>query len=157
MDGAVDELRARVDTSAIPPDERVAALELSQSLAMGRLRDNDAVAMHHSIEVRLPLVDRELLASACLVPPEIRLGGPAKRQLREAPDPPVPDDLRGASRRRLACSFDDWLLSRSIALRLPRHDWLRPGALARLERGFRHGRVPCSRMWPLHVLAGFLD
>ncbi len=64
MVGAVDELRARVDAASLPEEERVSALEFGQYLGSQMLRDTDAVSMHHSLEVRTPLVDRELLERA---------------------------------------------------------------------------------------------
>jgi asparagine synthase (glutamine-hydrolysing) len=156
VDGAVDELRARVDVTAMPHDERVSALEFAQYLGSQLLRDSDAVSMRHSLEVRTPLVDRELLARACLVPPDVRRSGPAKRQLREAPEQPVPEALWNRPKQGFTLPFDHWLKSGGIELRLPKHDLLRPAALRSLERHFRGGRVHFSRVWQLHVLAEFL-
>jgi asparagine synthase (glutamine-hydrolysing) len=157
VDGAVDELRERIDTTAMPHDERVSALEFTQYLGTQLLRDSDAVSMRHSLEVRTPLVDRELLARACGVPPDVRRSGPAKRHLREAPDPPVPESLWKRPKQGFTLPFDHWLKSGGIPLRLPRHDWLRADAMHALEHNFRRGRVHFSRVWQLHVLSEFLD
>ena len=157
VDGAVDELRARVDLASMPHEERVSALEMAQYLQMQLLRDTDAVSMRHSLEVRTPLVDRELLARACGVPPDIRRSGPAKRLLREAAEPPVPEALWNRPKQGFTLPFDHWLKSGGIELRLPRHDWLRADAMDAMERSFRRGRLHYSRVWQLHVLAEFLD
>jgi len=157
VDGAVDELRARVDLASMPHEERVSALEMAQYMQMQLLRDTDAVSMRHSLEVRTPLVDRELLARACGVPPDIRRSGPAKRLLREAAEPPVPEALWNRPKQGFTLPFDHWLKSGGIELRLPRHDWLRADAMDAMERSFRRGRLHYSRVWQLHVLAEFLD
>lgn len=59
--------------------------ETETYLANTLLRDNDAMSMAHSLELRVPLVDREIFALAGSMPPESKLntlGG--KRVLREA-------------------------------------------------------------------------
>jgi len=155
--GAVDELRAQLDLARLDERERVGALELSQYLRSQLLRDTDAVSMRHSLEVRTPLVDRGLLASLLEIQPQQRHMGPAKRLLRMAPSPPVPDALWNRPKQGFTLPFDHWLRTGGIALRLPRHDFLRADALASLERSFRAGRLHFSRVWLLHVLAHFLE
>ncbi len=59
--------------------------ETETYLANTLLRDNDVMSMAHSLELRVPLVDREIFALAGRMPPESKLntlGG--KRVLREA-------------------------------------------------------------------------
>jgi asparagine synthase (glutamine-hydrolysing) len=59
--------------------------ETETYLANTLLRDNDVMSMAHSLELRVPLVDREIFALAGRIPPESKLntlGG--KRVLREA-------------------------------------------------------------------------
>ncbi|MCA9511813.1 MAG: asparagine synthase (glutamine-hydrolyzing), partial [Myxococcales bacterium] len=143
-EGAVDELRATVDVARLDERERVSALELSQYLRSQLLRDTDAVSMRHSLEVRTPLVDRTLLESLCTVQPQQRRMGPAKRFLREAPVPPVPDALWNRPKQGFTLPFDHWLRSGGIELRLPRHEALRPDAMRALERSFRAGRLHFS-------------
>ena len=59
--------------------------ETDTYLANTLLRDNDVMSMAHSLELRVPLVDKEIFALAGRLPPECKLntlGG--KRVLREA-------------------------------------------------------------------------
>jgi len=153
----IAELRARVRPEQLRENERVCALEFRQYLQMQLLRDTDAMAMRHSLEVRTPLVDRELLRAAARVPAALRRAGPAKRRLREAPRPPVPAALWQRRKQGFTLPFDRWLRTGGIPLRLPEHAWLRPAAVESLRKGFRAGRVHWSRVWALHVLRGFLD
>jgi asparagine synthase (glutamine-hydrolysing) len=115
------------------------------------------MAMRHSLEVRTPLVDRDLLRAAVRVPPALRREGPAKRRLREAPRPPVPPALWRRRKQGFTLPFDRWLRSGGIPLALPDHAWLRPAAVASVAEGFRAGRVHWSRVWALQVLRAFLD
>jgi asparagine synthase (glutamine-hydrolysing) len=148
VDGAVDELRASVDVASLPEDERVSALEFRQYLGCQLMRDTDAVSMRHSLEVRTPLVDRELLERACRVQPLVRRAGPAKRHLREAPRCPVPDSLWNRPKQGFTLPFDHWLKTGGIELRMPEHDSLRPEALKAVEDGFRGGRLHFSTLLP---------
>lgn len=153
----IAELRARIRPAALPEEERVCALEFRQYLQMQLLRDTDAMAMRHSLEVRTPLVDRELLRAAARVAATVRRAGPAKRQLREAPRPPVPPALWQRRKQGFTLPFDSWLRTGGIPLALPEHAWLRPAAVEGIAAGFRARSVHWSRAWALHVLSGFLD
>lgn len=153
----VDELRQRLAVDELPEAERVSGLELGQYMLAQLLRDTDAVSMRHSLEVRTPLVDRVLLERVCAVPPQLRRAGPAKRRLRQAPQPPVPDALWDRRKQGFTLPFDHWLRGGGIPLRLARHDCLRREAVDRIEQQYRAGQVHWSRVWLLHVLAEFLD
>jgi asparagine synthase (glutamine-hydrolysing) len=134
------ELAARLDVASLPPDERVSALEMGQYMQMQLLR-----------------VDRELLRRAAQVPADLRRAGPAKRQLREAPRPPVPDALWNRRKQGFTLPFDRWLRTGALPLELPGHPWLRPAALRAVTRDFERGRVHWSRLWALLVLRPFLE
>jgi asparagine synthase (glutamine-hydrolysing) len=59
--------------------------ETQTYLANTLLRDNDCTSMAHSLELRVPLVDREVFALAGRVSPDMKLSGSVgKRALREA-------------------------------------------------------------------------
>jgi asparagine synthase (glutamine-hydrolysing) len=66
-------------------------LETEHHLPNVLLRDCDAMSMAHSLELRTPLVDREIFHLAGQVPPEMKLhGGINKWALREAFRPLLP-------------------------------------------------------------------
>ena len=67
-------------------------LETESYLANTLLRDNDCTSMAHSLELRVPLVDREIFALAGRLPPESKLSmTTGKRVLREAFSDLLPD------------------------------------------------------------------
>jgi asparagine synthase (glutamine-hydrolysing) len=149
-------LAERVDLESLPEDERVSALELRQYLQVQLLRDTDAMGMRHSLEIRTPLVDRDLLRAVVRVPAALRRAGPAKRGLREAPRPPVPEALWRRRKQGFTLPFEAWLRGGGIPLDLPQHPWLAPSAVEAVARDFRAGRVHWSRLWSLLVLRPFL-
>jgi asparagine synthase (glutamine-hydrolysing) len=151
------ELRRRVDFDRLPEDEWVGALEIRQFMQVQLLRDVDAVSMAHSLEVRTPLVDRDLLRAVARVPAGLRRAGPAKRHLREAPRPPLPAALWQRPKQGFTLPFDVWLRSRRVPVELPDHPCLVPSAVRRVARDFDRGRVHWSRLWALLVLREFLS
>jgi asparagine synthase (glutamine-hydrolysing) len=152
----VRELEGRVRPDDLSPDERVSALELRQYMQCQLLRDTDATAMRHSLEVRVPLVDRELLRAAARVPAPVRQRGPAKRHLRQSPRTPVPDALWARKKQGFTLPFADWLRSGALDTTLPEHPLLDPAGVDRVRRDFLAGRVSWSRLWALIVLREYL-
>jgi asparagine synthase (glutamine-hydrolysing) len=149
-------LLERVDTDSRPVNERVSILEFRQYLQSQLLRDADATSMRHSLEVRTPLVDRELVRALACIPPKLRQATPAKRMLREAARPPVPDALWNRQKQGFTLPFEDWLRSGKIGLELPDHPCLDGDAVRRVAADFERGRLHWSRLWALLVLGEFL-
>jgi asparagine synthase (glutamine-hydrolysing) len=152
----VAELARRVPTRGLPEEERVSLLELAQYLRVQLLRDTDAVSMRHALEVRTPLVDRDLLRAAARIPPLLRRAGPAKRMLREAVQPPVPEALWNRPKQGFTLPLDSWMRSGAIGLDPPDHPWLRRKAVQGVFDAFRRGRLHHSRAWAFVVLREFL-
>jgi asparagine synthase (glutamine-hydrolysing) len=150
------ELLRRLDVDSLPEDERVGALEIRQFMQVQLLRDVDAVSMAHSLEVRTPLVDRDLLRAAARVPAPLRRAGPAKRHLREAPRPPLPPALWQRRKQGFTLPFEHWLRKGEIPTLLPRHAALDPAGVQRVARDFERGRIYWTRLWALIVLREFL-
>jgi asparagine synthase (glutamine-hydrolysing) len=151
------ELNERVRPGDLPEDERISALELRQYMQCQLLRDTDATAMRHSLEVRVPLVDRELLRAAARVPAALRQQGPAKFHLRNSPRPPVPDALWARKKQGFTLPIDQWLRSGTIDTRLPDHPLLNPAGMQAVKRDFDSHRLSWARLWALIVLREYLN
>jgi asparagine synthase (glutamine-hydrolysing) len=150
------EIGERLRVEELPPEERVGALEIRRYLQVQLLRDTDAMGMRHSLEIRTPLVDRDLLRAVARIPAALRHAGPAKRALREAPRPPVPDALWRRPKQGFALPFDGWLRSGRLPADPPRLEVLQAPEVERVGLGFRRGRLHWSRVWALLVLSRFL-
>ena len=152
-----DELNERVRPGELPEEERISALELRQYMQCQLLRDTDATSMRHSLEVRVPLVDRELLRAAARVPAALRHKGPAKYQLRNSARPPIPDALWARKKQGFTLPFERWLRSGALDSRLPDHPLLDREGLAAVRRDFDQRRINWTRLWALIVLREYLD
>ncbi len=87
---------------------RVTALEAAWYMRSQLLRDTDWASMAHGLEVRVPLVDVEVLrtvASLC------HAGfPPTKRDLGESPRPPLPDAVVNRPKTGFSVPVREWLL-----------------------------------------------
>jgi asparagine synthase (glutamine-hydrolysing) len=122
------------------PFARVATLEASLYMRNQLLRDTDWASMAHSVEVRVPLVDKVLLQTLAplLVRPDIN---PTKTWLAKAARPPLPEAIFKRPKTGFLTPMQEWL-SRSKTLsqlttpsRLPPSThWSRRWALAVLSQ-----------------------
>lgn len=140
----------------------VSNLELRMFLGQRLLRDTDAASMDSSLEVRLPLVDREVLDAALALPPEQRFTEPKKLVLRELAMPQLPAALFDRKKTGFTLPFDRWCRD---ALRSEIDSTLRdaaqcrrvgiePGAVAGLWQSFLSGArgIYWSRVWSIYAL-----
>ncbi|MBF0135688.1 MAG: asparagine synthase (glutamine-hydrolyzing) [Magnetococcus sp. DMHC-1] len=120
------------------PYARVAVLEGSLYMRNQLLRDTDWASMAHSLEVRVPLVDVELIRR--LAPLLLKgLGSSGKRLLATAPHPPLPDAIVNKSKTGFMVPFAAWMQEMLPEYRRLRHK----------KRLFRGGHW--SRRWAVRV------
>lgn len=143
----------------LPASTAISLLELSGYMRSTLLRDSDAMSMAHSLELRVPLLDHQLVAT-CLAA-GVAAERPAKRALLEAAGAAIPPTVAARRKRGFALPMDAWLrgpLSAYvdagldvIARRLPRLDaWT-------LRARFDQGTLPWARVWSLVVLGHWLE
>ena len=90
------------------PAARVCALESTFYLRNQLLRDLDWASMAHSVELRTPLVDSQLLASlAPLIPYFSALGG--KKALARSPSSHLPDDILYRPKSGFSVPIRQWM------------------------------------------------
>ncbi len=142
--------------------DTVAALEVNNYLRHQLLRDTDVMSMAHSLEIRVPLLDDEVVAAALATRPTPD-GLSGKALLAAAAGPVVTE---AAHRRKLTFSlpFDQWLRHdlqpwaaaslRSLGASPLGFD---PSAIARVESAFQSGRVHWRPIWGLAVLGAWLE
>jgi asparagine synthase (glutamine-hydrolysing) len=139
------------------PPATVSRLETRQYLGVQLLRDIDAMAMAHSLEVRVPLVDQDVAST--LWPtlgarPELMTN---KRLLYETLRHPLPAAVFNRPKQGFTFPFQQWLKDdlREFVDVGQRHladaGWIQPQLPATLRAGFDAGAVHWSRLWSLAV------
>lgn len=147
-----------------PPLARVSYAEVSCYMRDVLLRDTDQMGMAHSLEVRLPFLDREVLEYVVALPDAVREPSrPPKRFLAEAVDDFLPSAVARRSKQGFAMPFDRWMRE---ALRgyckdgldcVADHEAFRSESVHRVWDAFLDHRVPWSRPWLLVALGHWLD
>lgn len=100
-------IAAALDGGPQLPFGKVAALESSFYLRNQLLRDTDWAGMAHSLEVRTPLVDSQLLA--CVAPILARTGRPSgKSLLAGAPRRPLPAEIVSRTKTGFGIPIEAW-------------------------------------------------
>ena len=135
-------------------------LELRSYMLNTLLRDTDAMSMHHSLEVRVPFLDVNLVDCVLSLPESQKTGVPPKSLLIAAVKDILPPGILGQRKSTFTLPWEKWLrgsLSGQVEAGL--RDWssaLTPvigGAFAlAVWDNFKRGRTTWSRPWSLYVL-----
>jgi len=87
--------------------EKVAFLETKKYLRNQLLRDSDAFSMAHGFELRVPMVDAQLLEEMRAVPSKLRFQT-GKKMLQQA-IPEIPDWVKGQGKKGFSFPFEKWM------------------------------------------------
>ena len=144
----------------------VAQLEARLYMGNTLLRDSDANGMAHSLEIRVPLLDRRLLDYALSIPGEARLptGRADKHLLRHGFAEFLPPELTELKKRGFTLPIGHWMvgplreLCESGIDHLRRSGLLRAKAVAEVWEGYleRQDRARWARAFALCVLGLYM-
>jgi len=141
----------------------VSYFELSHYLRNVLLRDTDAMGMAHSVEVRDPFLDRDLVELVAALPGGVkRAGWGVKPLLARAVAGEVPEAILRRRKMGFSLPFATWLrgpLGEALDETLldPRAggevaDALDPDAVRQVLDRFRAGSASWVRVWSIYVL-----
>jgi asparagine synthase (glutamine-hydrolysing) len=140
----------------------VGQLELTNYLPYQLLRDTDCMSMAHGLEVRVPLLDDDLVEVALAGQRTLGLAWD-KKALIGAVDPSL-SFLAERPKRTFTLPFDRWMQgplrerSREALVQLGEADLgFEPPELTALWQGFERGWVGWRPIWSLVALAVWLD
>ena len=136
-------------------------LELGSYMLNTLLRDTDSMSMHHSLEVRVPLLNHKLVEFIEALPDKAKASARApKALLRGAVKDLLPAEILFQPKRPFTLPWEHWLrgkLGIEVARRLKT---LAPSlslildseAIESVWRGFSNNRIGWARPWSLFVL-----
>jgi asparagine synthase (glutamine-hydrolysing) len=162
---SVDYLRGDVPPDLAHPADWLARLEQRAYLSFVLLRDIDAMSMAHSLEVRVPFLDRVLGDIAARISSTLKLrDGVGKWVLKHALRDLVPDEILFRPKMGFGLPYALWM-RRSLAPlvretlspeRVRRRGVFDPEATARLmDRFYRGDDNVWRKLWTLFVLEGW--
>jgi asparagine synthase (glutamine-hydrolysing) len=141
---------------------RISRYEMSFYMANMLLRDTDAMSMASALEVRVPMLDHELVEWVYALPGEMKTGRAPKQLLIEAMGADLPAEIVAHKKMGFALPFERWLhtalrpfvsdvLGDSVAIT---RAGLNPSAVRDVASSFDAGSRATSwtRVWGLAVL-----
>jgi asparagine synthase (glutamine-hydrolysing) len=148
--------RAARDVNAI------SYLELSRYMRNVLLRDTDVMSMAHGLEVRVPLLDQELVELVARIPSEHKLAsGRQKPLLVDAVRDLLPQAVVNRPKMGFTLPFERWMrseLHEAVAEVLLDQGTggqvgqaLQPSAVADVWRQFERGQTGWSRPWAIYA------
>jgi asparagine synthase (glutamine-hydrolysing) len=156
--------RAQMDAAppealrGLSPEERVRYLEYALYLQNQLLKDSDVMSMAHSLELRVPFMDHELVAGILKLPTGGKLSSPVpKRLLVEAMGPDFPREVWARPKQGFTFPLDAWLRRDNgefEAMAVDRTP-LERSAVRKVWSDFRAGRQHWSRAWMTVIAARF--
>jgi asparagine synthase (glutamine-hydrolysing) len=133
-------------------------LEFTHYLQNQLLRDADVMSMAHSVETRMPYLDRRLVEYVMGLAPALKLDRDRpKPLLLEALGDALPREVWDRPKMGFTFPFDLWMRQRAEDLEAASAStkWLQRSAVETVWREYKAGRVHWSRPWALVVLAAF--
>lgn len=105
--------KAEAQNGFLDPVNAMSALELQGYMANTLLRDTDFMSMAHSLEVRVPYVDKEVVNFVLGLPGQWKIDGRGpKPLLRDAVKDLLPDDFLRRPKMGFTLPFERWMQSR---------------------------------------------
>ena len=163
-------------TGVVPdtPDEmmlsllqQVSLFETTGYMRNTLLRDSDVFSMAHSLELRVPFVDREVARVAMALPDSVKLRrGVSKPILFKAMEDLLPPSLQKSPKRGFTLPFERWMrnqlfteIDQGLASSSIADVGLDATATRRIWSAFqdRKGRMSWSRPWALYTLVRWAE
>jgi len=126
------------------------------------LRDTDVMSMIHSLEVRVPLLDRALVEAALRLPTWTKTGDPERPKplLARAMEPYLPEKvLARRDKQGFTFPFAEWLRGglgehmQQMTAQVKQSAYVAPAAIDAVIAQFQRGEIHWSRAWALVALA----
>jgi asparagine synthase (glutamine-hydrolysing) len=153
------ELYAR--STASDPINRLLDIDIQTYLSDDILTKVDIASMAHSLEVRCPLVDQDMMVFAASLPGDVKMRGlQTKRILREVARPLLPEAILSRRKQGFGLPVDRWMredlapLSRDVLLDQTARERgiLDPTAVEALLRRHQRGEPRGDQIWALMML-----
>jgi len=142
----------------LDPVTQMSYMQLKSDMVNLLVRDQDAVSMAHSLEVRLPMIDHKLIEAAARVPSDMKLNGDTEKYvLREAMKKVLPRSITRRTKKGFMFPMSDWMrneLKPVISSCLSREsvkkrNIFNPETVGHLVRDFYTGKQPFFKIWNL--------
>jgi asparagine synthase (glutamine-hydrolysing) len=146
---------------SLDPINRLSYFELKTYVANTLLRDTDVMSMAHSLEVRVPLLDHELVEHALRLPGKLKFDGKSKKPLLVSSLPhSLPRQITEGRKRGFVLPYEKWLKGElrsqveTSLLNQPKElsGVINSESVQQVWQSFLNGKTSWTRPWSLFVL-----
>ncbi|WP_121357011.1 asparagine synthase (glutamine-hydrolyzing) [Flavisolibacter nicotianae] len=132
------------------PENRASWMEMNLYMQNQLLRDTDVMSMTHGVEIRVPMLDKDLVKTTLRLPSAVKYAGPAaKGLLVDAFRRELPREVWDRRKMGFSFPFADWMKE---------DEWIRSKILSgspasvRLMQQFERGRLHWSGLMSILLL-----
>ena len=123
------------------PQEQVSYTEINLYMQNQLLKDTDYMSMWHSVEVRVPFLDKELMATMYSIHPSVRYNSSQiKHLLIKAFEKELPTSIWQRPKQGFTFPFEKWMKNINL-------NSVATGNGEKLKRGLINGNTHWSRYW----------
>ena len=109
------------------------------------LRDSDLFGMHHSLEIRIPFLDTELVDYILRVDPKEKFGQYNKKILSDISKNILPSQIIKRPKKGFELPFKSWFLNNIDKFNVDK----------KTKINFKNGDLTWSRVWALLIIGKF--
>ena len=113
------------------------------------LKDSDIMSMWHSLELRVPFLDREFIKAVFSIDPAIKFGGKPKELLIEAFKDILPEEIWNRPKQGFTFPFKEWMKKTPYVKKLENID---NKEFLKVKAKFEKNEVHWGRLWSLAVI-----
>ena len=154
MEEQISRCSARCE--GLDPVSRTSYLQLKTDMVNLLVREQDAVSMAHSLEVRLPLIDQRVVETAARIPSDLKLfQNKEKYILRKVLKNLLPEEITNRTKKGFMLPMGSWMrnelkdvvnscLSRETT---KKRGMFNPDTVDALRDDFFKGKQPFFKIW----------
>ncbi|MDB4056840.1 asparagine synthase (glutamine-hydrolyzing) [Candidatus Thioglobus sp.] len=126
-------------------EDKVSFYELNLYMKNQLLRDSDLFGMHHSLEIRIPFLDTELVDYILRVDPKEKFGQYNKKILSDISKDILPSQIIKRPKKGFELPFKSWFLNNIDKFNVDK----------KTKINFKNGDLTWSRVWALLIIGKF--
>jgi asparagine synthase (glutamine-hydrolysing) len=123
-------------------EDKISYLELNMYMKNQLLRDSDLFSMCHSLEIRVPFLDKELIDYVLKIEPKEKFGNHNKRILSDISEGVLPQEIINRPKMGFTLPFEYWFRKNIKEFNVNKD----------LQQKFKNKQMHWSRLWAVYIL-----
>ena len=146
---ALKNLYLKDELKGLQGGNKASWLETNMYMKNQLLKDSDVMSMWHSLELRVPFLDKEFIEAVLKISPEIKFSGQPKGLLIDAFKDILPEAIWNRPKQGFTFPFQEWMKKTDLVKDLqnsPNEE------VRKLYREFTKGKIHWTRLWGFAII-----